>query len=1081
MVRSKNASKGRKYSRHLGLRSKKEKLSTVNSKAQQKYRPDDSRRKKKSRRSEKTHYHEDDGSVSSYSYSRRKYHRSVSERSRRRRHKKKPKHRESSHGQRRHRGRRHSYSESSESETSFSSYGSSEDSFSESSSSYSDSSDETSTRVSYSSVESRSHQLRLMDTLDNSESKLQNIGHVLRAPSIEEQTAVDDVREEQEEMLDTPSQLESRNELREVDECTNPSEFSVRYNDKEHGGCCYHSFFCMDDESFQGSYGGLRNGDILIASSTISSHDSFDLPQTVCSSEHNAASDCQEKQSLISIESSDLPPVATEEARDVLPGTPTGSANMESETGEDEQPVGVSCFNCWGTNPKKVKDGTTQAEITSSDSNMSRTVVWERSFDGSFDSAQGSVAESRAIEIARKARAENVLSKFKSQESPPSTLEVSDDGRDRHFDYQDIFILGDNAQITGVTELEAGNGDTAFFIFLKASQQSLSRQGRKIAASKRRAKIGVSLAPTVQLEQGSDSDSKGVPIMIIDDNKNLVPSPPRLIMEEKALLYIENLGKLSEASYHCLDRKTRKNVTKMVRVQQEGRISNLQIESAFSATTSESEDEKLEAPLEGAQYMFCMHVEDMFAFDSEKIPEEERAMAEKTLAVHETPFDETTKTNRIHTVPRSFSRPRQNARIAKKTESTRGLTPLGNAIHEQLAERREQKKKERASPVKTRSRREEKETVVDDAMVKKYLEEEIYPRLSNSQTTSYVDESEVDQYLENVSKSVTSSRSPGHGKGKNCDSVNEFPAAAAALANGMSRSTAKAHALLQTRKNRNALKAIGASGSGSSPNQKSAHQKTPMGSLSKEDCVHGSQLVASTQQPSKDATRLASHASSESDNSSGIGNYLNYLEGKDESRDSKEILDHGEKAVIEAKAILMNRTLPDEDSGAEETAERVPKPKPLDRKEMEVPIPTHVAQLSSSKTKKEATKVTSQLTGDQQSLLTYAERNRLAQQILLADHSGRPHRTATAYKKKRGKSQVRILEDPLISVNAADNRVEKSAPRETRRGTSPQAHSLSSTSTATANASRGETSTGRSSEGDEFFDAVSRNSDLSVD
>lgn len=290
-------------------------------------------------------------------------------------------------------------------------------------------------------------------------------------------------------------------------------------------------------------------------------------------------------------------------------------------------------------------------------------------------------------------------------------------------------------------------------------------------------------------------------------------------------------------------------------------------------------------------------------------------------------------------------------------------------------------------------------------------------------------------------------------RGKSCHEGGKFPTSADALASGMSRATAKTHALLQTRKNRHQhLRTIDGSGSASSSTHKSL-TRGPAVTMSEDESVRGTRFVSNEKSPPRSSYEkdspapkatmkqlMLSASAEESDSSSGIDHYLTYLDKKDKKLEaqSQPVLDHAEEAVRETRAVP---------NGDEKTKEE-PKLQANDTKNSDFPIPTHIAHVRSADHENDGPAVTPciKISTDQRKMASYAERNRLAQQILLAEHSGRPHRTATAYNRMR---------------------VATGSPR----------HSSSSTSSATLNREEASRSIGS----DEFFDAVSRNSDLSDD
>ncbi len=600
-----------------------------------------------------------------------------------------------------------------------------------------------------------------IDTAENSESRLQDIGRVVKASDLtdysDQYTLGSREMEEFEGYLHKHKSrghrtfyasdsdgssaiysLDSRDDRPVAPSDDTSGVVAINSSDREHTNivnCGYKACFCIDDKSIEESYGGLRDDQVLIAAScTLTSHGSAEF------TDGEELSDGEEAQEA-SIRTLSRRVERMESQAESTTSDATDAEDQEDgDTVKTEEPSGVSRFFCsWGASPSdggededddeyglpEVVTTLTQQGNESIASHHTANVVWQRS--GSYDSAEESLGEDRADAIAKKARAENILNKFKK--APPKAeprldiqditpninnhitelkgeinmslfqdADKADDGqlqRDSSINeptkqaiderrpsdesaehtainiqgdtaeiipqntsinlqddtakiipqdeitpqkgavvdaieeapIEDIdlsldftYVLGDNVEVTGMTEVEAGNGDTGFLIFLRASRNSLTEDGeaavRSFMERRRETSTLNGLCSVSDMTQSRHEAEGGLNVFIVIENDNQCSDKerPRLLIEEKASIYLANLSRLSEASYYCLDRKTKQEVTRVIQSHQCGTFLpvDLSVRSTFSQESPGNVPSFSQPSKDGvAQFIFCMRADDM--------------------------------------------------------------------------------------------------------------------------------------------------------------------------------------------------------------------------------------------------------------------------------------------------------------------------------------------------------------------------------------------------------------------------------------------------------------------------------------
>lgn len=540
------------------------------------------------------------------------------------------------------------------------------------------------------------------DTAHNSKSKLKNVGLVVKASDLSDYSDhftldsremdefEDFVHKHQEKKRETRDIYESGSDdssalyslAQESEKApSEPSEetsgiVEVTSGDiGNKGNCALREFFCMDDDaSIQGSYGGLRNGEILIASSTLSTHHSMMVEESYIPPEMSTRSDARK---LERMESSAT--TMEDHRQEVADGDLDGSDDDDDD--DEPRPSGMSRFFCsWGAGPsdEDVKDddeddedededdhsteetSTVDQEATvTTTTDQSRSVVWERPDDHAShaDSVEPSLDDARLQAIAQKARSDNVLSQFKAgtarHEEPTAFLSdpmpednegtqeakelaphvqvpvliespsLDDDASQGSVDlpYQRTLVLGDNVEVTGISEVEAGNGDTGFVIYLRVSRTTLTDEGQAAAdraAATRRSKL---VEKPATIWQSLDDVSFEVLVAVSGDDEGLVTKAPRLLIENNASHYLENLCQLSEASYYCLDKSTKQYSMKVIQSRSDSSTSyDLQTTSTLSRDSFGNHHNAPPAQFDAAaQFMFCIKASDLMPIDKDQV------------------------------------------------------------------------------------------------------------------------------------------------------------------------------------------------------------------------------------------------------------------------------------------------------------------------------------------------------------------------------------------------------------------------------------------------------------------------------
>jgi len=160
--------------------------------------------------------------------------------------------------------------------------------------------------------------------------------------------------------------------------------------------------------------------------------------------------------------------------------------------------------------------------------------------------------------------------------------------------------------VNGISEIETGSGDTGFVVFLKASQGELTENGQYIAKRfKTRDAKGTTWHTMHDIALALGGSEGGYEATVVVDHGTPETLSPRLIIEGTAGAFLDNLSKLSEASYYCLDSATKTKAEKVI-----ARRKKTPDDSNFAAPTS------LQAYLDDFDdevvfFMFCMRPEDL--------------------------------------------------------------------------------------------------------------------------------------------------------------------------------------------------------------------------------------------------------------------------------------------------------------------------------------------------------------------------------------------------------------------------------------------------------------------------------------
>lgn len=889
-----------------------------------------------------------------------------------------------------------------------------------------------------------------MDTAVNSESKLQDVGLVVQASDLSDYS--------DQFTLDSMDKQEFEDFLQKHDKGIIANIATVDSNDSKvyslpatteapdipgvrsadtgvFGGCVYRTFFCLDDDSVQGSYGGLRNGEVLIAASislheedvTVNSnhqeHDdqtcderSRDAPTVVYSDEDlPLQAGCKEKNSSDKTSHSSHAGINTEDSPGISKAndTPDDSTSILAV-----QPSTRGCFYFWGTSTPPSEAAETMEDNNDDDKNdstSSHTIVWQRSEthdETSENSSVVSIDEQRAGDIAKKARDETVLSKFKPEtedsiretDSPSlsGTIAFMSQSQSHSIPLdapprQTLFVLGDNAEISAVTEVEAGNGDTAFLIYIRPSRCSLSEKGEATVAHAEAFKGLHKRRNARSLNQYGSENTAEAELVVVDSQEDIPETErPKLILEDRADMYLEYLGKLSEASYYCLDTESRLQVTKVLEGQKYENTTDRRL------TPEESQDvHSIEFSTEGAQYMFCIRQDENF------VPSDEGENVGNDFAIgkglDELPFDEEEGIS-----PMAKSSESLSCESASKIPLDNPMindNQLSVAIENELTSQRQMgdvdnlvdyKVGELVSKPNLPVTQIVSDEEVDNFFEETPLQQEVRPRefdspLCEGPNEQHVNNTEIDQFIQSSQpQSIANDvKLSSLDKSENAvSSTQEEPRPKAMM--GLSRNSAKAHAwLLSGKRSRRALAA---------------------------SIRDGTEYASRVPQKSEENATKSNNDSS-SNHSFGINKYLKYLDKHDHTEeplmagvttgnDIGENCEGKKEVTLEGNSLLPLSTdtvICDASSDAA-LASNKDDSRSTEKHESAIPshvpciLPSHVIGHIKSHELFEQEFHTSQneLTlSDQRKLVSYSELARLSRNLLLGDNSVRSGRTSS--------------------------------------------------------------------------------------
>eukprot|EP00934_Nitzschia_sp_Nitz4_P004702 Nitzschia sp. Nitz4//scaffold103_size77763//29005//31524//NITZ4_005441-RA/size77763-processed-gene-0.21-mRNA-1//-1//CDS//3329532316//4692//frame0 len=482
-------------------------------------------------------------------------------------------------------------------------------------------SDESSYSQSSTSTSESPDPVHSLDTLDNSESKLQDIGLVVRASDLSDYSDLFTLdSDEKEEFEDFVEKYDKGGDSHVQPALSQESAvYSLPHNEsrdvnvalsREEGGCgncMLQTFFCLDEESVQGSYGGLRNDEVLIAESFPTDSCNRDVDESLGEATNTMTALEEDPWS------SEMKGESTSNETDEKHQEPEVIKEVDSP---NNTRWNWSCFSSWAFQQSSEDQSDTltvgvpeeEEDDKEETSRHSHTIVWQRSVE-STRTDDDSLDDMRAADIVKKARTDNILSKFKTEDSHEP---LGSTGAMASNTLCTTFVLGDNARVSGVAEIEAGDGDTAFVIFLEATRDGMTTRGQ-MAASQAESFQGDHVRRTARsLIQRDSEKSSTSDIVLVGDTTNRDSSkPPTLILEDSADSFLEQLGHLSEASYFCLDEKKQE----AARVHFQAQLRDTQLRGSDILATTPSATCSISVTT-GSQYMFCIRTEDLSPHDS---------------------------------------------------------------------------------------------------------------------------------------------------------------------------------------------------------------------------------------------------------------------------------------------------------------------------------------------------------------------------------------------------------------------------------------------------------------------------------
>ena len=448
------------------------------------------------------------------------------------------------------------------------------------------------------------------DTDENSESKLVDLGVIGRESDLSDywDNKTLDTREEEEfemflqkhadkqqgflslvlsndnddnddsvENLSLPSQVsrtseESSGIVENLDEVDDPPQAS----------CMMKVCFCVDDEgSFEGSYGGLHDDEILFAASAAKSKtwDTHELSAT-------------QERSFQETRTFETEGVATEHDDPTITDTAQSTAGVGER--RHETATFSRLFCCHPTDEFKELPSHTEQENDVSDSESMLYQTCSNSREETYDSD----GESEWSSVSEHEKRSRRAARRKAHEEPRdgvgikriiSSDSVSDVGNKK------VFVVGDNVDVSEVKEVRTENGEKAFVVFLKKKGPT------EYNCESEETRDDLTALPR---HQDSRTD-----VVVVSDALGIVPGMPKLVLDDALDKYLAHMYLQKEQNEQ---ESTRPKARRLIRAHQSDTDIEMTLaksSSVDSNTASDSLGNYVQTTQDGVQYLFCLREE----------------------------------------------------------------------------------------------------------------------------------------------------------------------------------------------------------------------------------------------------------------------------------------------------------------------------------------------------------------------------------------------------------------------------------------------------------------------------------------
>jgi hypothetical protein len=232
-------------------------------------------------------------------------------------------------------------------------------------------------------------------------------------------------------------------------------------------------------------------------------------------------------------------------------------------------------------------------------------------------------------------------------------------GIDTDLNSQRVYVLGDNVNVSAVTEVTTDDGGTAFIVFLKSQSHSEDEEKRDESQE--------SVTAKTKASSGNGTTENGTAIAVVDDALCIVPEMPKLVLDDDVNKYMAYLTPQCVTSDQ--QGPAKRKSSRLIRAHQEGADIELTLAKSASSdkggeTTSDL-GQYVRRTRNGVQYLFCMRVEDL----------DHVLVHEETRDISDHPFDE-----RMDAANGSLTRRRKTDRSSPTEHDTKDPESFHSAV-----------------------------------------------------------------------------------------------------------------------------------------------------------------------------------------------------------------------------------------------------------------------------------------------------------------------------------------------------------------------------------------------------------------